>query len=154
MALSTQTQQIALRKASQFIRAKANGAMDLLWKGFTMGLNQENITGDLEFKAFGDLTGDSVIANVACKVYAIYLKKQATGTDAYFKAVNHATVAAGTTFEICVGLPGSGDEVLLCFPKGIAFGTGVTLVSSTTDVGGSDTSTGDGPDGFFVIGAA
>ncbi len=153
MALSTQSIHLVKAKAAAFLR-NCGGGIGLINKGFWMGLNQDGIQVNLELKPFGNLTGDTVIADVACKVYAIYLKKQANGTDAYFKAVNHATVAAGSTFELSLGLPNSGDEVLLLFPKGIAFSTGITIVSSTTDAGITDSTSGDGPGGFFIIGAA
>ncbi len=153
MAISTQANQIALRKAANFMRANANGANDMIFKGFKMGLNQSNVTDDLQFVSFANLTGDTVIADAASQIYAIFLKKQATATDAYFKVVNHATVAAGSTFHICIALLESGDQCLLLFPNGLPMATGITLCSSTTDTGTTDSTSGDGPDGFFLIGA-
>lgn len=153
MALSTQASIIVKRKVAAFLR-NCGGGLGLINKGFWMGLNQDGIEVDMQLVPFGNLTGDTVVADAACKVYAVYLKKQATATDAYFKMVNHATTAAGTTFELALGLPGSGDECMLLFPKGIAYGTGITLVSSTTDAGGTDSTSGDGPDGFVLIGPA
>lgn len=107
---------------------------------------------DLQFVPFADLTGDTVIADAACKVYAIYAKKRNTATDAFFKAVDHASTAAGTTFFLCSELNVGRDVFLALYPKGLAQANGVTLVSSTTDTGNTDTTSGDGPDGFVIIG--
>jgi hypothetical protein len=108
----------------------------------------------LQFVAFSDLTGDTVIADAACQLYAIVAKKQATATDAFLKAVDHATTAAGSTFFLCVELADSAEQIALVFPNGIPQSAGITLVSSTTDTGTTDTTTGDGPNGFCIIGAA
>lgn len=108
---------------------------------------------DLQFVAFANLTGDTVVADAACQLYAIFAKKQATATDAFLKAVDHATTAAGTTFFLCVELAEASEQVLLIFPGGIPQASGITLVSSTTDTGGTDSTSGDGPDGFCIIGS-
>lgn len=155
MALSLQTQNLVWQKAKI--------ALDSLGATYahreSLRKLKEHIQAvqgnvDLEFVAIADLTGDAVVADVACQIYAIFLKKQATATDAFFKAVDHATVAAGTTFFLCVELAESGEQVLLLFPGGLPQATGVTLVSSTTDTGSTDSTAGDGPNGFVILGAA
>lgn len=108
---------------------------------------------NLQFVAFSDLTGDTVIADAACQVYAIFAKKRATATDAFMKAVDHATTAAGSTFFLCLELAEASEQVLLIFPGGIPQSAGMTMVSSTTDAGTTDSTSGDGPDGFVILGS-
>lgn len=151
MALSTQAQVLVKKKAANFLR-NCSGSVGLLAKAFWMGLNQDNVQADLQIVAFGNLTGDTVVADAACKIYAIYLKKQNTATDCFFKLVDHATTAAGTTFAICQEFKIANDEAFLVYPAGITMSNGATLVSSTTDTGGTDSTSGDGPNGFVIIG--
>lgn len=155
MAISTEGIVNAKRKAYSYLSSGTKGnpfALAQIEQLFKY-LAGHGANPDLQFVPFSNLTGDTVIADAASKIYAIFVKKQNTGTDAYFKAVNHASTAAGTTFEICIGLNLGNDVAVLIFPRGLVMGTGITLVSSTTDVGNTDSSSGDGPDGFFLIGA-
>jgi hypothetical protein len=41
----------------------------------------------------------------------------------------------------------------LVFPKGRLQTTGLTIASQTTAAGNTDSTSGDGPNGFFLIGA-
>jgi hypothetical protein len=116
-------------------------------------LSQVKRNPDLQFVAISDLTDATVIADAASQVYAIYLKKQATATDAFAKFVNHASAGDGSDFLICLPLLESEDEAVLVFSKGMPFGTGIVATSSTTDVGTTDTTSGDGPNGFVILGA-
>lgn len=152
MALSTQANQLVKAKAGKALR-NAGSAIQLLNKAFWMGLNQEGTTKDLQIVQASNVTSQTVIADTACRLVAVYAKKQATATAAFLKAVNHATTAAGSTFNLCIDLPASGDEVLLTFPKGLAFSNGITICSSTTDAGTTNSTSGDGPDVFFIISA-
>lgn len=132
----------------------ANKANREAFRALKAYLSQEQRNPNLQFVAFADLTGDTVIADAATQVYGIFLKKRATATDAFFKAVDHATTAAGTTFYLCVELANASEQLALIFPGGIPQSAGTTIVSSTTDTGGTDSTSGDGPDGFFVLGAS
>jgi poly-gamma-glutamate capsule biosynthesis protein CapA/YwtB (metallophosphatase superfamily) len=108
----------------------------------------------LQFGAISDLTDAAVVADAACQIYAIYLKKQATATDAYAKFVNHASAGDGSTHALSIALFESGDEVLLVFPTGMPMSAGIVATSTTTGAAGTtDTTTGDGPNGFVVFGA-
>lgn len=110
----------------------------------------------LQFVPISNLIGDTVVADAACTIYAIYLKKQATSTSAFVKANDSATTAGGAngaamtdTFE----LNASGLERVSIEPGGRAMGSGITIASETTGAGGTDTTTGDGPNGFVILGA-
>jgi hypothetical protein len=155
MSLSTQDINLVKRKVFGYLKSGTKGdvfavqAIDQLFRY----LSGHGSNPDLQFVAFSDLTGDTVIADAACKIYAIFMKKQATATDAFAKFVDHASTAAGTTFALCIELNDTNDRVLLIYPRGLAMSAGVTAVSSTTDVGGTDSTAGDGPNGFVVIGS-
>lgn len=154
MALSTENANLVWQKAKAAMDSL--GAKPSLVDALKTLKTQLSTVGgnpDLQFVAFADLTGDTVIADAACQLYAIFAKKQATATDAFLKAVDHASTAAGTTFFLCVELAEASEQILLIFPGGIPQSAGITLVSSTTDTGGTDTTTGDGPNGFCIIGA-
>ena len=113
----------------------------------------------LQFCSFSDVTTDAqVVPEVSASgatIYACYAKKQNTATDAYFKFNDSATVAgggSGANVKVTVPLLVGNDEVLLIFQPGLIFATGIIVASETTAAGGSDTTTGDGPNGFFIIG--
>lgn len=157
MALSTeainlvkQKARIALAGAAPFVQ----DAFKALW--FNMATHKSNP--DLQIVTFADLGADAVAADVACKLYAIYVKKQATATDAFFKIFDDATndATAGDAVH-CIGLLTSGEEAVYMQPKGFDLTTGLVYGSYTALVGsnGSTPSTsGDGPDGFIIFGAA
>lgn len=99
---------------------------------------------------------DVVISDSPCKVYAVMLKKRAGSTvAAWFKASNHATVAA-LSGELTVALdattPATKAQCLI-FPDGLPFATGVTIASHTATGGTTDSAAADSQDGFFLVGA-
>lgn len=112
---------------------------------------------DLQFVALSGSTSDAVVADVACKVYAVYLRKPtASTTDAWFKASDHATTtAANGDFVLkLLGSGGGGKEYLSAFPTGLLMGTGFTAATHTTVNGSTDSAAADQPIGFAIVGAA
>lgn len=112
-----------------------------------------NIT--LEVKPFDLQTSaasDAVIADAACKIYAIVTKK-ANATGAWLKGSDHATASSSTAGEWTKELNAAGSEVAL-FPAGFAQGTGWTFGADTTAAGSTNSTAGDGPKGFVILGAA
>lgn len=113
---------------------------------------------DLQFVAL-DYYGraDQVIADAACRVYALYLlKPTASTTDAWVKVSNHATTAAaaGDIVVYMAGTGGGAQAVCLTFNDGLIMGTGATTAAHTAVDGSTDTATADAPAGFAIIGAA
>ena len=157
MALTT-VDQILVKRSSLNFDKSMGGAAGLALKAFWMGRNQEALTGKLYLLRFGDLGADAVVADAAAKVHFIYLKKQATATDAFYKVFDDATNDA-TAADAVIGMPltGSGDEQWFASVKGVDCGTGVVHGSYTAFLGynGSTPSTsGDGPNGFIILGDA
>ena len=155
MALSLENALAVKQQAFGYVTLSVKAQTEL--KAFFSYHAQHNKNVDLDFIAFANLTADTAVADAACKVYFIYLKKQATATAAYFKINDHATVAGGASgadMTSCVEMASSGDEVVLVYPGGLAHGTGVAIASQTTPAGNTDSTSGDGPNGFIIIGAA
>jgi len=131
------------------------GCMAVL-KALWLGL-QQNGNPDLQFVSL-DYTGnaDQVIANVACRLYALYLKKPAASTvAAWVKLSDHATVcAASGDFVISlIAAAAAGKEFCAVFPDGLPFGTGITTASHTAVDGNTDSADADSCAGFAIVGA-
>lgn len=111
----------------------------------------------LQFLSFSDVTTDqpTALTTGGATLYGIFLKKQNTATDAFFKAADHGTTAGGANganMQLCVPLLVGKDEVAITYLPGQVLATGLTVASETTAAGGSDTSSGDGPNGFAIVG--
>ncbi len=113
----------------------------------------------LQYLSFTDVTTDAVttpeLSTGGCTIYALYAKKQNTATDAYFKVNDSATTAGGANganVKITLPLLVGNDEIAVIFQPGLVFATGIAVASETTAAGGSDTTSGDGPNGFFIVG--
>lgn len=113
----------------------------------------------LQFVSFSNVTTDAQVSPEVsasgATIYAIFAKKQNTATDAYLKVNDSATVAGGASgadMKICIPLLVGNDEVAIIFQPGLIFATGIVVASETTAAGGTDTTTGDGPNGFMIIG--
>ncbi len=44
------------------------------------------------------------------------------------------------------------DEIAMIFQPGFVFATGITVASETTAAGGANSTSGDGPNGFVIVG--
>jgi len=128
-----------------------------LLKGFWNHINHAG-NPDLQWVYFSGLeTADKVIADVACKLYAVYMRKPTASTvDSWVKASDHATAAAanGDIVVKLLGTGGGGREYVLLFPNGLLMGTGVTIGAHTTVNGSSKTLVADAATGWAIVGAA
>lgn len=106
----------------------------------------------LDFTANADI----VVADVACKLYALYVKKPAaSATAAWVKGSDHATVAAASG-DIVVPLvaAGGGQEHCVTYNDGLQLAVGLTMASHTAVDGNIDSADADSAAGFAIIGAA
>lgn len=102
------------------------------------------------------LATDRVVADVACRIFAIVLTKPtASTTDAWPKGSDHATVAAanGDWVQKMIGTGGGGRQYCPTYQDGLIMGTGFTMASHTTVNGSTDSATADAATGFALIGA-
>lgn len=120
---------------------------------------------DLEFIPFAgtdaDAAGGTVAADAACTLYAVYLRKgsldqltDGTATDAYISIFDDATDDAGAGTDGRLTLPSltAGESSLYLNPTGIAMATGVVVKAYTDFDGVIDSTAGDAPNGFLIIG--
>jgi hypothetical protein len=111
---------------------------------------------DLQFVPIAGLeTADVVLANVAAKLYALYLKKPAASTvDSWAKISNSATAsAAGADLSLpFVGTGGGGREQCLIWGDGLPFATGITIGAHTSIAGSSKTLVADAVIGWAIVG--
>lgn len=127
-------------------------ALQSLWKHMQQLGNL-----DLQIVVWGSTAAaDKVVADAACKVYAIFLSKpSASTTDAWFKGSDHATVAAaaGDFSARMVGTGGGGRQYCPVFHDGLPMGTGFTVQTHTTVNGNTKSAAADSVTGFAIIGA-
>ena len=148
MSLSAQSIVLAKRRAFNYdFKPSTQLALQALFSY----LNQFKGGPDLQIVPFDNLTGtDAIIADAACKVYAIWLKKETT-VAAFFKGSDHASVSSSTAPEIALR-QNTIEEDLLIFPNGLALTTGLTVSSDTTSDGNTTSAAGDGATGFVILG--
>lgn len=128
-----------------------------LFRAFKSWMMQQAVPIELQLIAISDLTADVNPLDGVLRVYGIYLKKQATATDAFFNIFDDASDDA-TAGDAKLSLPlfESGKETMAFFPDGIPLGTGLVIGAYTALIGSNGstpTTTGDGPNGFLLVGA-
>lgn len=141
MALSTQSAVKAKRRAQSALKTFGlSSAISQALSALFQELAQKAGNPDLQIvEAVAASTTDAVVADVACKLYGVFLKGGATA-----RAVNwadHATSANSPTTIIPVGVS---EQVAYLWPAGAAYATGITF----------DEAGAGGASGFFIIGAA
>lgn len=121
---------------------------------------------DLQYIPFTGTTIDDatgqVLADAACTVYVVYGRKgtldqrtAGTNTDAYLVIFDDATddAGAGTDGRLTLPFLNASDSVFWIGPQGIPCPSGVVAKSYTDFDGVVDSSAGDAPNGFVIIGA-
>lgn len=100
----------------------------------------------------GGNNASQILADAACTLYGVYLKKVGT-TETIFKASANATTA-GTdgTQKYAVSKAAAGD-IALTYPNGDAVASGLTVTENTTRTGSTLTLLANRFDGFVIIGA-
>jgi hypothetical protein len=158
MAISVENANLVWQKVAIALDSLgANKAVREQFRALKNYLAQEKNIQNLQFVAVSDLTADTVIADAACKLYGVFFKKQATSTAATAKLNDSATTAGGANGAdqtIALELNASGQQVALTYPAGQAMASGIAAASQTNAAGNTDSTTGDGPNGFIILGAA
>lgn len=110
-----------------------------------------------------DAAGGVVLADAACTVHVVYGRKgtldqksagNGTATDAYLVIFDDATddAGAGTDGRLVIPFLNIADNQLWVSSIGIPCATGVVAKSYTDFDGTTDSSAGDAPNGFVIIG--
>lgn len=162
MALSLESALLVKRRVMQSISGigtagkspLAGAAFTEFWKWLAGHKNNPT----LQFVAISDLTADVVAANVACKLFAVFLKKQATATDSFYNVFDDATNdATEGDKRLTLGLVTASEQQFWFNPNGLDLAAGMVHGAYTAAAGANGstpTTSGDGPNGFVVIGAA
>lgn len=157
MALSLEEANLVWQKVQVALDSLgANGAIREQFRQLKAYLSQVKRNPQLQFVPFSNLTGDTAIADAACTFYAAFVKKQATSTAAYFKINDSAATAGGANGADqtdVVELNAASQQAALVHPAGRAQGSGIAVASQTNAAGNTDSTSGDGPNGFIILGA-
>lgn len=97
-----------------------------------------------------------IVADAATKVYGIYFKKTDTATAAYVSILDDASDDTGIATDVRAVLPflEAEHEVFAIDAKGIAMAAGVVAKAYTDWDGTTNSTAGDAPNGFIILGAA
>jgi len=141
-------------------------------KAFFLHLAANKGNPDLQIVSFSgtDLEsacGKTVLVGEACTLYVAWGKKTNTATDAYLFIMDDTVDDTGVATDTRATLPfpiagnasvgattpaNNAGESILIFPDGIPMATGVTVASYTTGVGSTQSTAGDAPNGFLIVG--
>lgn len=151
MALSLQNPLLVFQK---LLAETRKPKIQLLAKTLKSYLVQHRGNPDLQIVFFSGLSsGSTVIADAACKLVGLYVKKP-TGstTSAFVKGTDDEATASATAPAVSVELRTNQEEFLV-FPDGIPMASGLTLRADTTAAGSTGSVTADQPTGFAIIAA-
>lgn len=157
MALSLQSAGIVRQKARSITR---NPGIYRVLQALFMHLASNKGNPDLQWVPWSGTelgsdggNADKVLADAACRVYAIYFKKAATATGAWIKFSDHASAASATAGEFTAEFNAASEERIAIFPDGFAQGTGWTMRQDTTAAGSTRTLLANAVHGFALISA-
>lgn len=109
---------------------------------------------DLQLKTLTD-GANSTLVNGACTLWAIIAKKGTVATDAYLKISDHATQVQADS-DVILESSTAGEELVVLYPNGHPFGTGIAAGSYTAYNGSNATTPSTATHnfyGFLVVGA-
>lgn len=153
MALSTQSAPLPKRRAGNWITGFGKPFLQGAYKWLFSWFAQFAGSPDLQIVEFAALSStEVVIADAACRLYAIFLMK-ATATATYTKATDNATTSSDADSEVRIKQAGAGNETLAAWPQGLAMANGITMQGNTAPSTGTG-SGADGANGFVVLGGA
>lgn len=124
-------------------------------------LQRRGIT-KLQFVEFGDADatagdGQDHGIDAAHQIYMVYCKKQGTSTASYLKVIDDADNDSEVPGDIRVtlGLLEANQEVVALYPGGLTMADGLvtTFATGASQDSATQSTAGDGGDGFYVIGA-
>ena len=142
MALSTQSAFKAKRRAFNALKNLnfASSSLEQLLSAFFQEVSQKKGNPDLQVVEFdAQSTTDAVIADAACKLYAVIGKAGSSAADVRW--ADHASSANTPTTTLAIG---ASEHFVYIFPGGKAMANGLTF----------DESGASGSKGVFIIGAA
>jgi len=163
MALTLEDQVLVWQRVEKALQAQnATKVAQEAFKALKENLVARGIA-QLQFIPFSDIstadpgidqdTGYSPIGAVASTVYALFVKKGSTATDSYVRLYNQTSNTTITLAFVSLILAVAGDEAFSTYPKGLIFGTDLTISADTGAGAGTESTAGDAGNGFVLIGA-
>lgn len=153
MAIATQDPVLAWRRVRNAVLS-FKPSTQLLLMAFKSWLIQQGNNPDLQFVPFAALAAtETVVADAACTLYALVLRKANTATVTYSKLTDSATTSSDADSEVRIPQNVAKSEAVLIFNTGFALASGATMQGNTTPSGGTS-SGANAADGFALIGAA
>ena len=133
-----------------------SGKLSPVTKAFFMYVAQFKALTQFAVYVVNDLTVDIAAVAEPCKLFAIWLKKGNTATDAFFKVFDDATDDS-TAGDAVIALPllVAKRECFYFNPDGLDMAAGMVVGSYTAFVGyngTTPTTSLDGPNGYVVYG--
>lgn len=135
------------------------------FKAFFQYWSTHKANADMQYIPFSsvlvDDAGGQVLADAACTLYAVYgtkstadLRTAGSATDAYLAIFDDATddAGAGTDGRLVMPFLLASEASVYLNPSGISCPTGVVAKSYTDFDGTTDSTAGDAPNGFVIIG--
>lgn len=149
--MSISVQDIVLAKRRYLNAAALDAACSQLSMAFFSWLAQQGGTPELQVVEFGPLSStDVVIADAACKIYAI-VQKCPTSTATYTKGTDNATTASDAASEYRQKIEGANRTMAAFYPSGFPMANGFTMQGTTTADGGTGSGT-NGASGVVLLG--
>jgi hypothetical protein len=128
------------------------------FKALKQALAQDYRNKDLQFIVIDPNNGsdggnaDTVVADAAARLVAVYVKKGLTATGSYVATSNHASaLQAGK--ELILRLNAASEEAVFTEPAGSSYATGIVLAGVTAYNGTTKNTIAASPSGFAIIAA-
>jgi hypothetical protein len=137
----------------------ANGFSRDTLRALKAHLSQVKGNPDLQFIPFTeadcDAAGGTAILTGACKLYAVFVKKEDEGTDNLFLVYDDATNDTTDANAVAaLSLKDAKHEVVAAYPNGLSMATGILVTQYTSASGLGKADGSNGGNGFVLIGAA
>ena len=158
-ALTTQNANLVRQKlynASSSLSGSNTRSSEVFYilKAIFLHLAANKSNPDLELKVLTS-GANSTLVDSACTLWAVFAKKGTDATAAYLKVSNHATQVQADS-EIILKSSVAGQELVLAYPDGFAFATGIAAGSYTAYNGANATTASTATHNFYgylVVGA-
>jgi hypothetical protein len=160
MSLTTTAIVLARRRFFNAVAVAGRAPLYAMGIAFFEWLAQQGGRPDMQVVEMAVLTnGNTVIADTACRIYAILFHK-GTVTASWFKGTDNATTSSTDGSQDISHRLGSSstsqrvdDVAAFFYPYGFRCVNGFTVCANTTGTGSSG-SAANGPDGIVLLGAA
>ena len=163
MALSLQSANLVRQKVKlyQNFTAAEFGAL----KAFFLYWSTNKRNADLQYIPFSNITsadpgicqatGYSPIGGVTSTVHVFYVKNDGTGdgTDSFVSLHNNTTNTNVDLAYVTGMISDDNESFLYINPKGLAFGTDLTISAATTNGGQTESAAANAGNGFVIVSA-